>query len=549
MIKKVHALIFLFFFFLTAEPAIQACTVIAVGKKASADGSVIISQTDNGDDCRIRVVPAMDFPAGAMTPVYWGIQNVRQPLDSYGDTLGFIPQVRHTYQYFHSAYSHMNEHQLAIAESTTSMRAELHFDRTKNKQIMTAEQAMIFALQRYTKARDAVKFIGHLMEKYGFLPSDFGESETLVVADPNEAWVFEVVAVGPGWDPKSGKPGAIWAAERIPDDKALVIPNWLIIKQINIKDTANFMASPNYKSFAIKKGWYNPKSGEPFVWQNVYAPIPREWATDRFWLFYSTVAPHYRHWPPRRTNNPYGGLDDYHQYVEPLSIYPFAIKPEKKISVQDVMAFQRSVYHGTIYDMSNVPQWYVPGKDGKMEKSPLATPFPTTAMRKLLKINNRRNVAKGGYGMIAQLRSWLPDAIGGVYWVYEDNQHTGMYVPLYCGITSVNPKLKTYNPDKYSPQSLKWAIDFVDNLLYLRWQDAYRDVVKARTPLENKIFADQPAVEKEALALYKKHPKKAREYLTRYSAKVTDEIFDLYTALRFELLEKYTNNKQGINFQ
>jgi len=527
----------------------NACTVIAVGKKASADGSVIISQTDNGDDCRIRVVPAMDFPKGAMTPVYWGIQNVHHPLDDYGDTLGFLPQVQHTYQYFHSAYSHMNEHQLAIAESTTSMRHELYFDRTKNKQIMTIEQAMIFALQRYTKAKEAVKFIGHLMDKYGFLPSDFGESETIVVADPDNAWVFEVVAVGKGWDPKSGKPGAIWAAQRIPDDKALIIPNWLIIKQINIKDTANFMASSNYESFAVEKGWYHPNEGKPFVWQNVYAPVPREWATERFWLFNSSVAPHYYPWPPRRTQNPYGGLDDYHQYVEPLSIYPFAIKPEKKISIRDVVAFQRSVFHGTIYDMSNAPQWYVPGKDGKMEKSPLATPFPTTAMRKLLKINNRRNIAKGAYGMIAQLRSWLPDPIGGVYWVYQDNQHVGMYFPLYCGITKVNTRVKDYNPDKFNPNSIKWAIDFVDNLLYLRWQDAYRDVVKARTPLENRIFNEQNNIDSEALALYKKHPKKAREFLTKYSWKNVDDIYTLYTRLRFQLLEKYTNNKQGINFQ
>ena len=527
----------------------QACTIIAVGKKASADGSVIISQTDNGDDCRIRTFPAMDYPKGSKAPVYWGIQHIDQPLDSFGQVMGYIPQVEHTYQYFHSAYSHMNEHQLAIGESTTSMREALHFDRMNSKQIMTIEQAMIFALQRYTKARDAVKFIGELMNKYGFLPSCVGESETLVIADPGEAWILEVIAVGGDWDPESGKPGAIWAAQRIPDDEALIVPNWLIIKEIDIADTANFMASSNYKSFAVEKGWFDPDGSKPFIWQDVYAPTPREWATDRFWLFYHTVAPHYTTWPKRESIDPFGGLNDYIQYVEPLSIYPFSVKPEKKLSVQDVMAFQRSFFEGTVYDMSNDPDWYIPGKDGKMYKSPLATPFPTTEMWKLLDINKRRNVARGGYGMVAQLRSWLPDPIGGVYWVYEDNQTVGMYFPLYCGITEVNPKLSTYDPETFNPNSVKWAIDFVDNLLYLRWQDAYKFLLEERTPLEEKIFAEQADIDKKAQQLYRKNPKKAKAFLTQYSSDVVDEIHGFYTGMRYKLLVKYTNNKQGINFQ
>lgn len=526
-----------------------SCTIIAVGKKASVDGSVIISQTDNGDDCRIRVFPAMDYPKGSKAPVYWGIQNIDQPLDSFGQVVGYIPQVEHTYQYFRSAYSHMNEHQLAIGESTTSMRESLHFDRMNGKQIMTIEQAMIFALQRYTKAREAVKFIGGLMNRYGFLPSCVGESETLVIADPEEAWILEVISVGSDWDPESGKPGAIWAAQRVPDDEALIVPNWLIIKEINIADTVNFMASSNYKSFAIEKGWFNPDASKPFIWQEAYAPTPREWATDRFWLFYHTIAPNYTSWPKRESTNPFSGLNDYHQYVEPLSMYPFSIKPEKKLSVQDVMGFQRSFFKGTIYDMSNDPDWYIPGKDGKMYKSPLATPFPTTEMRKLLDINNRRNVAKGGYGMVAQLRSWLPDPIGGVYWVYEDNQTVGMYFPLYCGITEVNSKLKNYNPEEFNPNSVKWAIDFVDNLLYLRWQDAYKDLLEARTPFEQKIFSGQADIDQKALELYNKNPKKAKAYLTGYSSDIVDEIHQFYTNMRYRLLVKYTNNKQGINFQ
>ncbi|HAN17157.1 MAG: peptidase [Bacteroidetes bacterium GWC2_33_15] len=535
--------------FLSYQFQTTACTIIAVGKKASADGSVIVSQTDNGDDCRIRIVPAMNFPKDSKAPVYWGIQRIDQPLEQYGEIIGYIPQVEHTYQYFHSAYSHMNEHQLAIGESTTSMRDELRIKREESKQIMTIEQAMIFALQRHTKARDAVKFIGELMNTYGFLPSCVDESESIVIADPDEAWVFEVLAVGPGWEPASGKPGAIWAAQRIPDDHALVIPNWLIIKEINIDDTENFMASPNYKSFAIEKGWYNPNGTKPFIWQEIYAPTAREWATDRFWLFYSMYAPNYANWPKRELKSPFDGLNDYIQYVEPLSMYPFSVVPEKKISVKDVIEFQRSVFTGTIYDMSEDPDWYIPGKDGTMYKSPLATPFPTTEMRKLLDINHRRNVSRGGYGMVAQLRNWLPDEIGGIYWVYQDNQHVGMYFPLYAGITEVNPKLNNYDPKTFNENSVKWAIDFVDNLLYLKWQDAYKDLLEARNPLEEKIFNEIIETDKKAQELYKTNPKKAKELLTKLSWNSTDEIHKLYSDFKYQLLIKYTNNKQGINFQ
>lgn len=262
----------------------EACTIIVVGKKASKDGSVIISHTDCGDDSRIRVIPGEKYNTDAMAPVYWGIQRVDLPLYDFGEVIGHIPQVEETYTYIHSAYPHINEHQLAIGESTTSMRESLKFKREEGEQIMTVEQAQIFALQRCKKAEEAVKLIGSMMEQYGFLPSCVGESESLVIADADEAWIFEVMAVGPGWKMNSGKPGAIWAAKRVPDDHVVMLPNWSILKEIDTT-RSNCMASPNYKSFAVEKGWYDPQGNMPFIWQDVYAPTPREWATGRFWLF------------------------------------------------------------------------------------------------------------------------------------------------------------------------------------------------------------------------------------------------------------------------
>ncbi|MDA3865600.1 MAG: C69 family dipeptidase [Salinivirgaceae bacterium] len=524
----------------------QACTIIVAGKKATTDGSVLVSHSDGGLDCRLRVIPRFTYKEGEKAPVYWGIQNIDQPLDEYGEIIGYIPQVRETYSYIHSALPHINEHQLCIGESTMSQRESMKFKRGEGDQIMTVEQAEIFALQRCSTAVEAVKLIGRLVEEYGFLPSCIDESECLAIADPNEVWLFEVFSVGK-WQKDGGKPGAIWAAKRVPDDHVAMVPNWSTIKHIDTTQQ-NCMASPNYMQHAIDEGWYNPESNVPFHWQKTYSPIAREWATSRFWLFYSTWAPNYTQYPDRSLKSVYDGQNPYIQYVEDLDLYPFSVKPEKKMSYADIMDFQRSVFEGTIYDMTSDPDWYIIGKDGKAELSPLATPFPTMPMRKLLDINWRRNVARGGFGMVAQLRSWLPDAIGGIYWVYLDNEYVAPYVPIYAGVTEINPLYKTYNPDQYSEKSARWAYDFVDNLMYLKWQNAWKDVKPVRDSLESTTAKAMVELEAEAAKLYKRNPDKAKALLTEFVWNTMEAYVEEYKKLRNLLLVKYTNNKQGINF-
>jgi dipeptidase len=442
----------------------------------------------------------------------------------------------------------MNEYQLAIGESTTSEREELKLDLNLCKQMMTVEQAQAFALQRCKTAEEALALITQLMEKYGFLPSCVGESESLVIADVNEIWVLEIFSVGNQWTLGSGQSGCIWAAQRVGDDQALIIPNWSIIKQINLADKANYRASANYMQVAIDSGWYNPASGLPFIWQEAYAPIPREWATSRFWLFYAGFAPHYANWPDRFTNSPWEGENQYTQYVEPLSLYPFSVAPEKKISVQDIMAFQRSTFTGTIYDKENASVWYYPNEAGELVKSPIATPFPTLEMRRVLNINKRRNVARarGEYGMITELRGWLPNEVGGIYWFYVDNAYTSAYVPIYSGVTDVAECYKTYDPVAFQENSIRWNVDFVDNLLYLRWQDAVKTLHERRDPLEAGFFEEQSKVDSTALELVKMSPEKAKKYLTDLTIKRMEETQKLFQDLRLELISKYTNNKQGI---
>jgi dipeptidase len=506
------------------------CTDIVVGKDASVDGSVITSHTGCAEDCRIHVVPAQTFNKGTMAPVCWGIQEVKRPLKDYGQVIGKIPQIKKTYAYLHSGYPHINEHQLAIAETTLSQKNELKAYYPVAKQIMTIEQAQLFALQRCKTAREALALITSLIEKYGFLPSCVADGEALCIADPNEAWVLEVFSVGNNWMPESGKPGAVWAAQRVPDDHVVIVPNASRIREIDL-DNPDFKASENYIQVAVDHGWYEPVSGKSFIWQEAYAPPPTEGNMNRIWLFHKIFAP---------------SLKKYHTF-DPISYYPFSFKPEKKVSVQDVIAFQRSVFEGTIYDMTEDLDWLVSDGQGGFVKSPLTTPFPTRDMRELLDITWHRNVSQGGYGMVAQLRGWLPAPIGGVYWVYLDNQYVSTYVPIYVGVQEISPLYKTYDPDKFSEDSARWAIDFVDNLLYLKWQEADKDLLVVRDSLEADFFTMQAKIEAEALDLYRKDPNLAKKFLTDHTRLSMEKIVKLYRDLRYLLISKYTNNKQGTN--
>lgn len=359
--------------------------------------------------------------------------------------------------------------------------------------------------------------------------------------------MLEVFSVGMDWEPESGELGAIWAAQRVPDDHVAIVPNWNIIKEIDLNNPDYFMASENYMQVAIDHGWYDPASGKPFIWQEAYSPILREWGLRRLWLFYSTVAPSLKEWSKKKLISSFSGYNAYHQYLEPISYYPFSAKPEKKLSVQDIIAFQRSVFEGTIYDMTSDVDWLVPDGKGGMVKSPLTTPFPTKDMRELLDITWRRMVSRGGYGMVAQIRGWLPAPIGRVYWFYLDNQHISTYVPIYAGVQEISPLYKTYDPDKFSEDSARrWAIDFVDNLLYLRWQEAIKDLRAVRDPLETGFFEKQSSIDAKALELYKKDPDLAKKFLTDYTRTCMEKIVKMYRDLRELIITKYTNNKLGL---
>jgi dipeptidase len=533
-----------------AESAkLESCTVIGAGRLATVDGSVITSHTDCCSECRIQVVPGRTYPKGALADVHWGMvyfgaEDDRHalPLGEFGKVIGRIPQVERTFTYFHTGYSQMNERQLAIGESTCSQRAELDVPWIDGltRQIMTIEQAQVFALQRCATAREAVKTIGSLVEAYGFLPS-CGGSEALCLADPRELWTMEICSVGPEWAPGSGKPGAIWVARRVPDDHVVVIANYFRIRELDLK-SPDTLASPNVVKEAVDRGWYDPKSGRPFVWQEAYAPPIMEGNLSRMWLVSSTLAPSLKAWPRRALADPASPRTIYAQSFEGAAFYPWSFKPERKICVQDVIAFQRSAFEDTIYDMTWDPAWMVPAGGGRLEKSPMASPYVSTEMEKVLRVRHHRTIAGQGYGMVAQLRSWLPDAVGGVYWVYVDNPKVAPYVPIYAGVTDVSPLYQTYDFREFSEDSARWSYDFVEKLALLRWQPALKDIEAARAPLERSFFADQAAVEAKAAELLRRDPAAAAEYLTGLTVSRMEKLVALYRSLRKALLTKYSGD-------
>ena len=527
----------------------QGCTVIGAGKMATVDGSVFTSHTDCCSECRVHVVPARKFKKGAMAPVYWGMvyfgrddERAGLPLGDYGKVIGEIPQVENTFAYFHTGYSQMNEYQLAIGESTCSQRKELAtpFVEGVTRQIMTIEQAQVFALQRCKTAREAVDVIASLVETYGFLPS-CGGAEALCIADPGELWVMEIFSVGPEWEPGNGEPGAIWAARRVPDDHVTVISNYVRIREIDLENP-DFLASPNYMQAAVDRGWYDPQSGKPFIWQEIYAPPIREGSLSRLWVVYSAVAPRYKAWPRRGVSGPTGPGMMYRQGYEGAAFYPFSVKAEKKLSIQDMIAFQRSVSAGTVYDMEADRAWLVPDYHGGYVKSPLATPFPSGPMKELLRITPHRNIASQGYGMVAQLRDWLPDAVGGIYWFYVDCPYVSTHVPIYAGVREIHPAYKNYDVHRFSDDSARWAVDFIDNLLHLQWQQAVKDLHAVRDPLQEEFFAGQQAVDEKVMEMVKKDPDAARDFLTELTKKRMERVVNMYKELRATLITKYNNS-------
>lgn len=476
------------------------CTSITVGKKASADGSVMTSHTDDSGRTRtnIYIVPAADHAKGATKAIY---RRGVPKQDEYGKMrkyefvkVGEIPQVAHTYKYFSSAYPCLNEHQLAIGESTFTGRREMQSDLG----LIDATALCELMVERCTTARQAIAMAGELLKKYGW--NDFGEA--LTIADKNEVWHLEIV--GPG----KGKVGAVWAAQRVPDDHISVNANASTIREINLRNKDYFMASDNVYSVAEEMGFWSKKSGEPFRFAYAYAPESRMSIAcrRREWRVFDLVAPSLK-LDPNQEN------------------YPFSVKPDTLVTKEKMMSVFKDYYQGTEYDMRK--NLTVTDKDGKTVISPVANPFMKSDEQKLMRINGgwhwrgERTIAVHFtiYATIIQCRSDMPDEVGGLLWFALDNVASSIYVPLYGSITRLPKEYETCGRQTgFSRDAAWWVFNRVGTIAAKRWGDMSLVVDGEYAPLQREFIAGAAAAEQKALEAYRaKDYQRAIEILTTYS--------------------------------
>ncbi len=474
----------------------DGCTSITCGRLATVDGSVITSHTDDSHRTRswIDVVPAAKHAAGETEAIY-----KRVPCDSFAmptyahEKVGEIPQVEYTYGYINTAYPCINDHQLAIGESTFGGREVLQSDNG----LIDCQQLYKLMLERCTTAREAIRLADELTKEYGWI--DYGECMT--IADKNEVWHLEMV--GPG----KGNRGAVWVAQRVPDDHIAVNANASTIKEIDLNDPDHFMASENIFDMAADSGWWK-KGEEPFRFCYAYAPHSRTSFASRRreWRVFDLVAPS-RHFDANQEN------------------FPFSVKPDEKVSLEKLVSIFKDYYEGTPYNF--VKDLTVADDSGKMVISPLANPFMPYDGNKLFRINGgwgwrgERTIARWYtmYATIIQCRNWLPDEIGGVVWLAMDNVASSIYVPVYCSVTDLPAPYKTPGRTKgYTTQSAWWAFNRLGTLTAQRWGDMRHDVEAVWNPWQQELFDNQAAVEQTAMELYNpKKPHKTREFLTNYT--------------------------------
>ena len=497
----------------------EGCTSITVGKLASADGSVITSHTDDSHRTRswMDIQPAKDHKAGDMVPMYKRTADNTKAMPAYKhDKIGEIPQAEHTYQFINTAYPCMNEKQLGIGESTFGGREELQSD----EGLIDCQRLCQLMVERCTTAREAIKMAGELIKEYGW--NDYGEC--LTIADPKEVWHLEIV--GPG----KGKVGGVWVAQRVPDDHISANANASTIKEIDLSQPDYFMASDNIYDVAKENGWWN--ENETFMFCYAYAPESRKSlaARRREWRIFDLLAPSLK-------------LDPNAQD------YPFSVKPDKKVSLEDLVMVFKDYYEGTPYDMTRSIK--ATDKDGKTIVSPLANPFMPYDQLEISNVSGgwyhvdeetghidflgERTIARWYtmYATIIQCRYWLPDEIGGLVWLAQDNVATSIYIPVYCSTTYLPESYKTPGRvNGYTRESAWWAFNRMGTLAAQRWGDIRHDVDAVWDPMQKELFEKQKSFEEEALKLYnKKNPQKTIDYVTEYSNewgnKVVDEAWKL----------------------
>ena len=494
-----------------------ACTNLIVGKKASADGSVMC--TYNCDS--FGFLQPLDFfmpgrhAEGEMITIRgWGPQTADR----------FVAEAPYTYK----VVGLMNENQVSIVETTWGGRREL-MNRDGYLDYFTL---MHLALQRSTSAREAIVVMHELVQEYGY--SATGES--FAVCDKDEAWIMELVGKGPG------RKGAVWVALRVPDDCVCAYANASRIQQFpqvakmskadkkrgycEIEGTCMYAA--DVVSLARELGFYEGTDAD-FSFREAYGPLDFSairYCEARVWSFF-------RHHYDTAEMDAY--LPFINGEISTIDHLPLWIKPKAPISVRELMDDMRDHYEGTALDMT-----------ADVSAGPYASPYrsqsvnffssDSTAMFRERPIGCQQS----GMTMVCQMRSWLPDAVGGVTYFNMDDATTSAYVPVYCGITRVPEPFRAENNDirVFSTESAFWMNSVVANMVYPRWSAMIGDLRDAQKELEDYYAADQKEVEEKAV---KMTPGDRAAFLTAKTEAYTDKMMKRWDKLAKFLIVKHND--------
>lgn len=501
--------------FCSAQTAQDACTSIMVGKQASTDGSVMTSHTcDSWYRTWISIEPAKDYPRDTIMSIYEGLMHTEHPKDMTGvKEKGTIPQVRHTYRFLNTAYPCLNEKQLAMGETTISGRDTLQ----NKKGLFFIEELQRVALQRCTTARDAIRLMGSLIKEYGYADS----GECLTIADQHEVWIFEVFGEGPK------NIGGVWAAQRIPDDEVAVSANISRIGKLNLDDTDYFMASDNVFSVAKELGLWDGKSEFSF-WKAYsggnYFNEPKNYSVRELFIM-QQLAP-----DANLTND-----------MEEL---PLSVKPKEKVSVEKVSKLLGSYYEGTEQSLSCRIDSLAKGngkvklKGGKpLISNPWMRPDEIRRYAGLLNDSTMQNirtvsVSWCAYSTVIQLRSWMPDDIGGVAWISLDNPGQSPRFPVFSGNTELPMMLGVCGQHRKREDAALWHYREANRISSMRWGQTRKSILSAQQYFLDKAEREQSFVEQ---TWWNTDEKKRTAFLNGYTA----DFFNATIGRWDELAKKY----------
>ena len=497
---KLKFLVIIVFSIAISEMRLHSCTNFIISKGATTDSSTMITYSADSHVLygELYLRPARDYPRGTMLDIYeWDT----------GKYLGKIKQVTHTY----SVVGNINEHQVAIGETTYTGREELQ-DTTA---ILDYGNLMYITLQRVKTAREAIILMGDLLSEYGY----YSTGESLSISDPEEVWIMELI--GKGVDNK----GAVWVARRIPDGYISGHANQARISTFPLDDAENCLYSKDVISFAREKGYFSGKD-EEFSFCDAYAPldfIGARICEARVWSAFRRVA---------------DGMEKYIDYAmgENLSNrMPLWIKPSQKLSVYDVMELMRDYFQDTPMDMTKdigagpyqcITRW-----------RPLFWDIDSISY-----FNERAtSTQQTGFSFVTQSRSYLPDHIGGILWFGVDDTYSTVYSPMYCGITKVPESYAEGNGSMmdYSEDAAFWVFNQVSNFAYTRYNLMIPEIREKQSKLEHYYISRTSEIDKKAVELNKEDKNLSVEYITDFSVNTGNSTVEEWKKLYRYLFAKY----------